>query len=159
MCQFNITLLSCFAYGRSWVKFSFARPQEWHSGLRHCAVLAVLLQTLVRNQAVSQPAVTGRPMSQHTIGPASSGLEEGLVGWDVLVSSPSSTVARYTAFPPTYWLASGLSGHCVKKQCGLAGLCFGGRMALDLLLSRVRKGVALMGQDCNYQLDKTNLWR
>uniref|UniRef100_A0A4W5NMC8 Heteroous nuclear ribonucleoprotein L like n=1 Tax=Hucho hucho TaxID=62062 RepID=A0A4W5NMC8_9TELE len=35
------------------------------------------------------------------------------------------------------WLASGLSEHCVKKQCGLAGLCFGGCLALDLHLSRV----------------------
>jgi hypothetical protein len=44
-------------------------------------------------------------------------------------------------------LASGLSRHCVKRQCGLAELCFGGRTALDLHLSRVRKGVAAMGQD------------
>jgi hypothetical protein len=29
-------------------------------------------------------------------------------------------------------LASGLSEQCVKKQCDLAGLCFRGRMALDL---------------------------
>jgi hypothetical protein len=29
------------------------------------------------------------------------------------------------------WLASGLRGHCVKKQCGLAGLCFGGRTAIS----------------------------
>jgi hypothetical protein len=28
------------------------------------------------------------------------------------------------------WLASGLSGHCVQKQCGLVVLCFGGCMAL-----------------------------
>ena len=49
-------------------------------------------------------------------------------------------------------LASELSEQCVKKQCGLAGSCFGGRMALDLRLSRVRTGVAAMGQDCNYQL-------
>ena len=31
---------------------------EWHSGLRHCiSVLEASLQTLVRSQAVSQPAV------------------------------------------------------------------------------------------------------
>uniref|UniRef100_A0A4W5L5R7 FERM domain containing 4B n=1 Tax=Hucho hucho TaxID=62062 RepID=A0A4W5L5R7_9TELE len=48
---------------------------------------------------------------------------------------------------------------CVKKQCGLAGLCFGGCMALNLRLSRVRTGVAAMGQDCNYQLDITKLGR
>jgi 3-phenylpropionate/cinnamic acid dioxygenase small subunit len=48
-------------------------------------------------------------------------------------------------------LASGLSGHCDKKQCGLAGLCFGGGTALDLRLYRVRTGVAGMVPDCNYQ--------
>ena len=56
-------------------------------------------------------------------------------------------------------LASGLSEPCVKKQCGLAGSCFGGRMALVLRLSRVRRGVAAMGQGCNYQLDVTKLGR
>ena len=54
-------------------------------------------------------------------------------------------------------LASGLSGHCVKKQCGLVGLCFGGRTALDLRLSRVHTGVEAMRQDCTYQLDTTKL--
>jgi hypothetical protein len=43
-------------------------------------------------------------------------------------------------------LASGLT-----KQCGLAGLCFGGCMALDLRLSRVCRGVA---NNCNYQLGR-----
>jgi hypothetical protein len=43
--------------------------------------------------------------------------------------------------------------HCVKKQCGLKGLCFRGHTAPDLRLSRVRTGVAAMGQDCNNQLD------
>jgi hypothetical protein len=54
-------------------------------------------------------------------------------------------------------LASGLSGRCVKKQCGLAGLCFGGRTARDLRLSRVRRGDAAMGQDYVYQLNSTKL--
>ena len=49
-------------------------------------------------------------------------------------------------------LASGLDGHCVKKQYSLVGLCFGGRMALDLHL------IAAMRQDCNYyQLDTMKL--
>ena len=56
-------------------------------------------------------------------------------------------------------LASRLSEQCVKKQCGLAGSCFGGRMALDLRLSRIRTGDAAMGQNCNYQLDITKLGR
>ena len=80
-------------------------------------------------------------MGRHTIGPASSGLGEGLAGRDVLV-------ARCRVFRLTLVrLASGFSGHCVKKQCGLAELCFGGHMALDLRLSRVHRGVAAMGQD------------
>ena len=54
-------------------------------------------------------------------------------------------------------LAAGVSGRCVKKQCGLAGLSFGGRTARDLRLSRVRRGVAAMGQDYDYQLDSTKL--
>ena len=40
-----------------------------------------------------------------------------------------------------------------RAQCGLIELCFGGRTALDLCLSRVRTGVVAMRQDCNYQLD------
>ena len=52
-------------------------------------------------------------------------------------------------------LASGLSKQCGKKQWVLAGSSFGGCMAVDLCLSRVRTGVATMGQDCNYQLDIT----
>ena len=40
-----------------------------------------------------------------------------------------------------------LSRHCVKKQCGSVGSCFGGRMALDHRLPRVRTGVAEMRQD------------
>jgi hypothetical protein len=56
-------------------------------------------------------------------------------------------------------LASGSSGHCVKKQCSSFGLCFRGYMALDLHLSRVGTGVAVIRQDCNYQLDTTQLWR
>uniref|UniRef100_A0A8C7RYQ4 Golgin A3 n=1 Tax=Oncorhynchus mykiss TaxID=8022 RepID=A0A8C7RYQ4_ONCMY len=39
-------------------------------------------------------------------------------------------------------LASGLDVHCVKKQCGLVWLCFGGRMALDLRLSRFRPSIS-----------------
>jgi dienelactone hydrolase len=46
-------------------------------------------------------------------------------------------------------LASGLDARFVKKQCGLVGLSFGGRMALDLRLSRVRAGVVAMTKDNN----------
>ena len=92
-----------------------------------------------------------------TIGPVSSGLGEGLAGRDFLVPSRSSDslwragclqadkgcqldgVSSDTLLQ----LASGL-----PKQCGLAGLCFGGCMALDLRLSRVCRRVA----NYNYQL-------
>jgi hypothetical protein len=47
-------------------------------------------------------------------------------------------------------LASGLYARCVKKQCGLVGLCFGGCMAFDLRLSRARTGVVAMRQDSRY---------
>ncbi|XP_071245119.1 CBP80/20-dependent translation initiation factor [Salvelinus alpinus] len=50
------------------------------SGARHCiAVFEASLQTLVRSQAVSQPAVT-ESLIERTIGPVSSGLGEGLAG-------------------------------------------------------------------------------
>ena len=63
-------------------------------------------------------------------------------------------VARCTVFPP-HWctlvrLASGLEARCVKRQCGLVGLCLGGRMAFDLRLSRARTGNVAMRQDSNY---------
>ena len=107
------------------------------------------------------PAVTWRRMKRRIIGPASSGLGEGLAGRDVLVPLHFSDSLRragrlhadfgrqlYGVSSDTLvWLASGLSEECVKKQCGLAGLCFGGRMAHDLRLSRVYTGVAVMGQD------------
>ena len=134
--------------------------------------LEASLQTRIRSKALSQLAVTGRPMRQCTIGPASSGLGEGLSGRDFLVPSRSSdsgrarrmhadTVARCTVFLPTTLvrLASELSGYCVKKQCSLTGSCFGGCMILELCLSRVCTGVAAMGKDYNYQLETMKLGR
>ena len=126
------------------------------------------LQSRVRSQAVLQQAATGRPMRQHTIGQASSGLGEGLVDWDVLVPSRSRDSLwragrMHADFGRRLYgvssdtlvrLASGVSEQCVKKQCGLAGSCFGVRVALDLCLSQVRTGVAEMGQYCNYQLGR-----
>ena len=48
-------------------------------------------------------------------------------------------------------LASGLDARCVKKQCGLVGLCIGGRMTFNLRLSRARTGVVAMRQDSSYK--------
>ena len=39
---------------------------------------------------------------------------------------------------------------CVKKQCGLVGLCIGGRMTFNLRFSRARTGVVAMRQDSSY---------
>jgi hypothetical protein len=48
----------------------------------------------------------------------------------------------HTLVRPVY----GLDVRCVKKQCGLVGLCFGGRMAFDLRLSRARTEDVAMRQ-------------
>ena len=53
-------------------------------------VLSVSLQILVPFPALVQPPATGRPMRWRTIGPASSGLGEGLASRDVLVLSRSN---------------------------------------------------------------------
>jgi hypothetical protein len=91
-------------------------------------------------------------------------VREGLAGRDILVSSRTSdscggpgavltnqgcrvhgvssdTLAR---------LAPGLDARCVKKQCGLVGLCIGGRMTFNLRLSRARTGAVAMRQDSSY---------
>ena len=44
------------------------------------------------------------------------------------------------------WLASGLDARCVKKECGLVGLC----MTFNFRLSRARAGVVEMRQDSSY---------
>jgi hypothetical protein len=47
------------------------KASEWRSGLRHCSsVLEVSLQTLVRFQPISQPAVIGSPIGRCTIWPS-----------------------------------------------------------------------------------------
>ncbi|XP_052350091.1 yrdC domain-containing protein, mitochondrial isoform X3 [Oncorhynchus keta] len=54
------------------------RAPEWRSGQSHCiSVQESSLQSLVRIQAESHPAVIGSPIGWHTIGPAFSGF-----GWD-----------------------------------------------------------------------------
>ena len=91
-------------------------------------------------------------------------VREGLAGRDILVSSRSSDSCggpgavranqggqvHGVSSDTLVRLASGLEARCVKKQCGLVGLCFGGRMAFDLRLSRARTGVVAMRQDSNY---------
>jgi hypothetical protein len=95
-------------------------------------------------------------MRRCTIGPATSRLGEGLAGRDFLVPSCSSdSLWRAGSLQADHGcrldgvatdtlvhLASGLSEHCVKKQCGLAGSSFRGRMALNLRHSQVRMGVS-----------------
>jgi hypothetical protein len=88
-------------------------------------------------------------MKHRTVGPASSGLGKSLAGLDFLVPSSSSDFLWWkkrlqadlgcqldsVSSNTLLWLASEFSEQCVKKQCGFPGLCFGGRMALDLHLS------------------------
>ena len=60
-------------------------------------------------------------------------------------------VARCTCFLRHIGAAGFRVGErCVKKQCGLAGLCIGGRMTFNLRLSRARTGVVAMRQDSSY---------
>ena len=48
---------------------------EWPSGLRHCiSVQEMSLQSLVRFQAVSHPALIASPIGRHTIGPCLDGV-------------------------------------------------------------------------------------
>ena len=72
-------------------------------------------------------------------------VREGLAGRDILVSSctsdscggPGSAHADQVAkghgvsSDTLVRLASGLDARCVKKQCGLVGLCIGGRMTFN----------------------------
>ena len=88
----------------------------------------------------------------------------GLAGRDILVSSRTSdscggpgpvcanqgSQVHGVSSDTLVHLASWLEVRCVKKQCGLVGLCFGGRMAFDLRLSQARTGVVAMRQDSNY---------
>ena len=91
-------------------------------------------------------------------------VREGLAGRDILVSSrtsdscggPGAVHANQgcqvhgVSSDTLVWLASGLDVRCVKKQCGLVGLCIGGRMTFNLCLSRARTGVVAMRQDSSY---------
>jgi hypothetical protein len=62
------------------------------------SMLEASLQTRILSQAVSQPAVTRRPMRRRTVGPVSSELGKSLAGRDSLVPSCSKD---------SLWLASG----------------------------------------------------
>ena len=47
-------------------------------------------------------------------------------------------------------LPSGFDARCVKKQCGVGGVCIGGRLTFNLRLSGARTGVVAMRQDSSY---------
>jgi hypothetical protein len=59
------------------------------------------------------------------------------VSWASRVVQWSKAQCTLTRSPGVWCVLQhiGLSGHCVKKQGSLVGLCFGGRVALDLRLS------------------------
>ena len=91
-------------------------------------------------------------------------VREGLAGRDVLVSSRTSDACggpgagrasqgwqvHVVSSNTLMRLASGLDASCVKKQCGLVGLCIGGHMTFNFRLSRARMGVVAMRQDSTY---------
>jgi hypothetical protein len=134
------------------------------AGLGHCiAALAVPPETLGSHPG-SVAAGRDREVRRATHNwPSVVWVREGLAGRDILVSSRTSdSCGGPGAVRPNQGrqvhsvssktlvrLASGLDARCVKKQCGLVGLCFGGRMAFDLHLSRARTGVVAMRQDSN----------
>ena len=132
------------------------RPPGWRSGLGHC---------IATRDSGSRPGSVAAGRDREVRGathnwPSVVRVREGLAGRDILVSSCTSDtcggpgavhanqVARCTVFHPVR-LASWLDA-VLKKQGGLVGLCFGGRMAFDLRLSRARTGVVAMRQDSNY---------
>ena len=75
-------------------------------------------------------------------------VREGLAGRDIFVSSRTSDSCGGPGAVHADHVARCTVLRCVKKQCGLVGLCFGGRMVLDL--SRARTGVVAMRQDSSY---------
>ena len=91
-------------------------------------------------------------------------VREGLAGRDILVLSrtsdscggPGAVRANQgrqvhgVSSNTLVRLAAGLDARGVKKQCGLGGLCIGGRMTFNLRLSRARTGVVAMRQDSSY---------
>ncbi|KAK6303930.1 hypothetical protein J4Q44_G00263840 [Coregonus suidteri] len=138
-------------------------PPEWCSGLRHCiAVLEASLQTRVRSRAVSpQPAVIGSPIGRPTIGPAPSGLGEGLARGVLLGSSRSSDslwrAGRLQAdlgrqlngvsSDTLVRLASRLSGRVLRSAVWRVMFR---RTHDSTFASRARWGVAAMRQDRNW---------
>jgi hypothetical protein len=90
-------------------------------------------------------------------------VREGLSGRDILVLSRTSDscggpgavhadqVARCIVLPPTHWCGwhPGWMDAVLRSSAAWLG-CFGGRMALDLCLSRACTGVVAMRQDSNY---------
>ena len=137
-------------------------PPRWRSGEGRCtAAPAVPPETLG-----SRPGSVVTGCAREVRGaarnwPSVVRVREGLDGRDILVSSrtsdscggPSTVLANQgcqvhgVSSDTLVWLAPGLDTRCVKKQCGLVGLCIGGRMTFNLRLSRARLGVAAMRQD------------
>jgi hypothetical protein len=124
-------------------------PPGWRSSLRHCITALAVPPEILGLSPGSVAASCAREAhgAVHNW-PSVVRVREGLARRDILVSfctSDSCGRQVYGVSSDTLVrLASGLDVHCVKKQCGLAGSCFRGCMALDLRLSRVRTGVAAM---------------
>jgi hypothetical protein len=130
---------------------------------------AVLQRQLCHQRLGLRPGsiVTGRDREVHGVAlnwPSVVRVREGLAGRDILASSRTSDSCgrpgavhanqgcqvHSVSSDTLVRLASGLDARCIKKQCGLVGLCIGGHMTFKLCLSRARTAVVALRQDSSY---------
>jgi hypothetical protein len=122
-------------------------PPGWRTDLGHCiAVLALPPETLCSSPG---SVAAGCDRELHGVMHNWPRVSEVFAGRDILVSTRTSdscggpgavhaNQVHSVSSGTLVRLASGLNARCVKKQCGLVGLCIGGSMSFDLRLSRAR---------------------
>jgi hypothetical protein len=135
-------------------------PPEWHC----IAVLEVSLQTQVRSQAVSQPAVTRRPIGRRAIVQASSGFGRHECLSHLALATPVVDRAQctLTRLPGAQCFLRhiGAAGFRVKWALGqeavwLGWVVFGGHTALDP--SPLPSPLGSCSDETRSQLDVTKL--
>ena len=133
-----------------WSKVGLQGPHGWRISLGHCIASCATRDSGFAPRLCRSWPRPGGPWGRRTIGLASSGL--GTV-WPVGISVAGwaqcalTKVARCTVFPPTHWCGWLPGWRRAVLRSSVVGLCFRGRMAFDLCLSRARKGVVAMRQD------------